>query len=189
MSIMPIPLRAGADGPRVGNPPVIATPNLASLVGYLHGASNGDTEISGLDQLVAGMSDEPVLFRANYRYLIVTGGTYTVDADITTSRSFRPTWATRTASGAFPPGHLMPTFRGWSATPTQYAEMLCSGILSLKSSDRVMCHITATELYIPSVDEAALQIGVRVAGIEEGTSVYVRDSSCWAMVWELGGVP
>jgi hypothetical protein len=184
---MSIPLRAGADGPRVGNPPVIATPNLASLVGYIHGLGAAPTEITAVDSLIGGMAAVPLSMKAGYRYLIEMNLSCGTVHNYTLSRSFRPTYSTQPLGGAFPALNAMHEFRGWAATPTNGAVLWVGAANETTVTAFGHGNLVATELYIPATDQVAIEFGVRIAAVVAATD-YINEFNCYAKVFELAGI-
>lgn len=186
---MLIPLRAGPSGPltAAGVPPVAVTPDIASLVGYFHGASNGPTALVAVDTLIAGMTDGAILMRAGCRYLIEGHLSCSSDHGNTTSKSFQPTYATHAAGAAYPALAAMRTFQGWQATPTAGAELWVGPANETTATVYGQGNLCCAELVIPTVDQVAIRFGVRIPQVDAGQQ-FVNDWNCFYKVWELGGV-
>jgi|WetSurMetagenome_2_1015567.scaffolds.fasta_scaffold60216_4 hypothetical protein len=186
---MLIPLRAGPSGPltSTGVPPVVVSPNIATLAAYFHGASAAPTTLVAVDTLIAGMTNGALVMRAGCRYLIEGHLSCSTPHDCTTALSFVPTYSTHAAGGAFPALAAMRGFQGWTATPTASAE-LWVGPAGSGSLDMRQGNIGFAELVIPTVEQVAMCVGVRVAAVVAGMQL-VNDWNCFVKVWELGGLP
>jgi hypothetical protein len=186
---MDIPLRAGADGPPIGLPPLIATPNIASIVGYFHGASvGGPTELVAVDTLVGGMDNRTIAMRAGCRYLVEMHLSCGTKHDATLSRIFQPTYATKPSGGAFPALNAMHLFQGYAASPTTGATLWVGAANETTVTAYGHGNLMAAELVIPTVDQVGIQFGVRIGAVVAGYD-FVIDYNCWAQVFELGGIP
>ena len=187
---MLIPLRAGPSGPltSAGVPPVAVTPNIASLIAYFHGASANPTVLTAVDTLVTGVTNNALVMRAGCRYLIEGHLSCSTKHDLTTSKSFQPTYSTHAAGGAFAALNAMRTFQGWVATPTAGAELWVGPANETTVTVYGQGNLGFAELVIPTVEQVAFCMGVRVPAIEAGTQ-FVNDWNCFIKVWELGGLP
>lgn len=186
---MLIPLRAGPSGPltAAGVPPVAVTPDIASLVGYFHGAGAAATALVAVDTLILGMTDQPIVMRAGCRYLIEGHVSCGSDHGNTTTKQFQPTYSLKPTAGAFGALNVMPTFRGWSATPTQGALLFVGPANEATETVFGQGNLCCSELVIPATNQEAIRFGIRIPQVDAGEQ-FVFDWNCFFKVWELGGV-
>jgi hypothetical protein len=177
-------MRIPPTGPYVGNPPVIATPNIASLIVTASGISSR-VEYSAANRLIGEYNTEglpasvdiPVSLRVGYRYNVVAS--FSVDqTGLTQSHLLQPIWNRK-------------------LTSTQlYEGVVAFGVGSMSSPNShvngtVMSEINTVVFtsgtFIPTVAYMGIQMSLTsLSGTLSG--LFMRNYESWVQVWERGGV-
>jgi hypothetical protein len=176
-------LRIPPNGPYVGKPPVLATPQLASLILTAVGAA-AKTEFIGPSVLGqyrvdggAPTYELPVALRPGYRYEVVAS--FSVDQSSSThSHLFTPSWNKKLTSthayegvGAFGLGTM--------SGPNNH--------VNAATMSEITTVAFRAPLFTPVVDYEALQFSLNCADWAIG-GLYFRYYEAWVQVWELGGI-
>lgn len=173
-------LRMSPSGPRIGNPPVQVTPNLANLVLAATGVTQVDSFAAATQQPVWWTDADDYVslpMRAGYRYVMQARlAVKTVNA--TASANFKPRWNARVkSSGAYiSPDATAPSFNGsifsshFNAASPRYA-----------GADFIA-------MFSPAVDHDRLKLLLEVDGGGFQADAALDSGASWLLVWELGGV-
>lgn len=173
-------LRMSPSGPVIGNPPVSATPNIASLIFSATGVNQVDS-FAAVNQQPVWWTDTDnfvsVLMRAGYRYVIEARfGVKTVNA--TASANFKPRWNPRVQStGAYAAADAAANAFNGARFSSLYhaAEAKYSGGVFLAN-------------FAPVVDYDRLKLLLEVDGGGVLADASLDSEACWVKVYELGGV-
>src|SRR5512133_2579537 len=175
-------LRIPPNGPYAGNPPVIAGPNLASLIF----AANGDatrveftaaTVIGSFAAPGAGVIDLPVALKVGYQYDVVAS--FSVDqTGLTQSHLLQPKWNRRLSVNgayegpcAFGPGSM--------SSPNNH--------VNAANMSEINSVVFKAPTFVPAVNYDRIQLSLTcLSGITAG--LFLRNFEGWVQVWERGGV-
>jgi hypothetical protein len=177
-------LRIPPNGPYVGNPPVIASPNLAALIVTALGTSTR-VEFSAADTLIGDYNTEglppsidiPVSLRVGYRYNVVAS--LSVDqTGLTQSHLLQPMWNRRLASTALYEGAVA-FGPGSMSSPNNHVNG------TVMSEINTVVFTSGT--FIPTVAYTGIQVSLTsLSGTLSG--LFMRNYESWVQVWERGGV-
>jgi hypothetical protein len=175
-------LRIPPNGPYVGNPPVIASPELARLI-Y---SANGDatrsefttaTVIGSFTSPGAGVTELPVSLKVGYRYDVVAS--FSVDqTGLTVSHLLQPKWNRRLnvngayeGATAFGPGSM--------SSPNNH--------VNGTAMSEINTVVFKSPTFTPAVNYDRIQLSLTcLSGVVAG--LFLRNFEGWVQVWERGGV-
>jgi hypothetical protein len=174
-------LRIPPNGPYVGKPPVLATPQLASLICSASGENNrfafATANVIGLFSSPGTGAEIPVALRPGYRYNVVAA--FSVDqTGLTVSHLLQPKWNRKVASthvfegiDTFGPGSM--------SSPNDH--------VNTTTMSEINTVVFTTPTFTPIVEYEAIQLSLTsLSGILAG--LFMRNSESWVQVWERGGV-
>jgi hypothetical protein len=174
-------LRIPPNGPYVGKPPVVATPNLASLIMAANGENNRfeftAANVVGLFSAPGLGAIIPAYLKTGYRYNVVAS--FSVDqTGLTVSHLLQPKWNRRIASSGVLEG--LQTFGlGSMSSPNNH--------VNGTNMSEINTVVFTSPTFTPTINYDAIQLSLTcLSGITAG--LYLRNYEAWVQVWELGGV-
>jgi hypothetical protein len=174
----PLPLRFSPSGPKIGLPPVMATPNLASLIACAIGSASNTTFAAATEsvQWDGGSVDLPVDLKTGYRYSIFTQVSVE-QTGLTVSHLFNPRWNRRIKSTGL-----------WLVADTTAPIFQSSNVISAPSvpteTNAMVCCVPD---FIPTVDYDMIRVPITcLSGVV--ATAFIRNPNCWVAVLERGGI-
>jgi hypothetical protein len=174
----PLPLRFSPSGPKIGVPPLLATPDIMSLILV----ALGDSSLTDFDAATepvmfnGGSTDLPVDLKVGYRYSIFAQ--FSVEqTGLTVSHLFTPRWNRRiTSTGAWLASDATaPTF--------QTNQVLASPADASETNSLVAC----CDEFIPTVAYDQVRLAMTsISGILASASI--RNPNCWIAIVERAGI-
>lgn len=173
-------LRMSPSGPRIGNPPVQVTPNLANLVLAATGVIQVD-DFAAVNQRPVWWTDADnflsLSMRAGYRY-IIQARLAVKTTNATASANFKPRWNPRIeSSGAY----VNPDATAYSFNGSIFSSHFNTSSPRYAGADFIA-------LFSPSVDHDRLKLLLEVDGGGFQADAALDSGASWVTVWELGGV-
>lgn len=173
-------LRMSPSGPVIGNPPVSATPNIASLIFSATGVNQVDS-FAAVNQQPVWWTDTDnfvsVLMRAGYRY-VIEARLAVKTTNATASANFKPRWNPRIeSSGAY----VNPDATAYSFNSSIFSSHFNAAAPRYSGADFIA-------LFSPSVDHDRLKLLLEVDGGGFQADAALDSGASWLLVWELGGV-
>jgi hypothetical protein len=174
----PLPLRFSPSGPKIGLPPIMATPNLLSLILCKIGDSSNTTFGTATEKVAWNGSATALAvdLKVGYRYSIFAQVSVE-QTTLTVSHLFTPRWNRRIKSTGL-------WLAADSAAPTfQTNQVLSSGSIATETNSMVCC----VDEFIPTVDYDQIAIPLTsITGVL--AAAFIRNPNCWIAVFERGGV-
>jgi hypothetical protein len=175
-------LRIPPNGPYAGDPPVVAGPNLASLIFAASGEGNrfefaAADNIKGLFSAPGLGAILPAYLKTGYRYSIEAA--FSVDqTGLTVSHLLAPKWNRRIASSGVMEGAT--TFGlGSMSSPNNH--------VNGTSMSEINTVVFTSPTFTPALNYDAFELSLTcLSGVTAG--LYLRNYEAWVKVWELGGV-
>lgn len=181
----PLPLRFANAGPKIGTPPVLASPNLLSLIAFAIGdpvLTDFDTVATKSVEWNGGGTGLQVELKTGYRYTIMAQVSVE-QTGLTLSHLFLPCWNRRikaTAAWGYNVGMepLIQTNQVISAGNNHV-----NNVGDQDTNSMVVC----IDEFIPTQDYDSIQIALRSKDGVLATA-FLRNANCWVAVLERGGV-
>jgi hypothetical protein len=182
----PLPLRFANAGPKIGTPPVLATPNLLSLIACVIGdpvLTDFDTVATKSVEWNGGGTGLPVDLKVGYRYTIFAQVSVE-ETGLTLSHLFLPRWNRRvkaTSAWVYPVG---------SEQLIQTNQVISSGNnhVNAVGDQDTNAMVVCVDEFIPTQEYDAISIAL---SSKDGVlpTAFIRNANCWVAVLERAGNP
>jgi len=180
----PLPLRFSPSGPKIGTPPILATPDLLSLIA----CQIGDPSLTDFDAVATksvewngGGTALPVALKVGYRYTIFAQVSVE-QTGLTLSHLFLPRWNRRvaaTSAWVYPVG---------SEELMQTNQVVSNGNNHVNTGDQdTNSMVVCVPEFVPPESYDAIQIALTSKDGVLATA-FIRNANCWVAVLERGGI-
>ena len=180
----PLPLRFAPSGPKIGTPPILATPDLLSLIA----CEIGDPTLTDFDTVATksvewngGGTALPVSLKIGYRYTIFAQVSVE-QTGLTLSHLFLPRWNRRvaaTSAWVYPVG---------SEALFQTNGVISNGNNHVNTGDQdTNSMVVCVPEFVPAEEYDAIEIALTSKDGVLATA-FIRNANCWCAVLERGGM-